>query len=121
MKVDKEAILKQKFWILLGVFALLWLICLSVLYANASGPADEAKKNYDTAKTAVSKYTGANKPKNDSFLPPWQKDIDLFEQHKKTVWKSAWEGDAGRRGARPAALGGPERHVHLAVVRGVPP
>ena len=93
MKVDKDAILKQKFWILLGVFALFWLICLSVLYANAGGPADEAKKNYDTAKAAISKYTGANRPKNDSFLPPWQKDIDQFEQHKKTVWRSAWDGD----------------------------
>ena len=93
MKVDKDAILKQKFWILLGVCALLWLICLSVLYANGGGPADEAKKSYDTAKTAISKFTGANRPKNDSFLPPWQADIKQFEQHKNTVWRSAWDGD----------------------------
>lgn len=93
MKVDKDAILKQKFWILLGVCALLWLICLSVLYANGGGPADEAKKSYDTAKKAISNFTGANRPKNDSFLPPWQADIKQFEQHKNTVWRSAWDGD----------------------------
>ncbi len=93
MKVDKDAILKHKFWILLGVFALLWLICLSVLCASAGAPVDEAKKDFDAAKTAVSKFTGANRPKNDSFLPPWQADIKQFEQHKNTVWRTAWDGD----------------------------
>ena len=93
MKVDKDAILKQQFWILLGVFALLWVICLASLCLSAGSPVDEAKKNYDAAKSAVSKYTGANRPKNDSFLPPWQADIEQFQQHKNTVWRTAWDGD----------------------------
>ena len=93
MKVDKDAILKQKFWILLGVFALLWLVCLSVLYANASGPLDKAKDDYKKANDAITQFTGVKRPKNDSFLPPWKKHGERFEEHKKTVWKVAWDGD----------------------------
>src|SRR5271166_2811379 len=93
MKVDKDALLKQKFWILLGVFALLWLIGLSVLYASAGGPASAAEADFKKAKDAIGKFTGANRPKNASFLPPWEKDIVQFDDHKKKVWKAAWEGD----------------------------
>src|ERR1700682_4915537 len=93
MKVDKDAILKQKFWILLGVFALLWLVCLSVLYANASGPLDKAKEDYKKAHDAVTQFPGAKRPKNDSFLGPWKSYGERFDNHKKTVWKVAWDGD----------------------------
>ena len=93
MKVDKDALLKQKFWILLGVFALLWLICLSALYANAGGPLDKAKDDYKKANDAITKFTGVNRPKNDSFLPPWVEHGKRFDEHKKTVWKVAWDGD----------------------------
>ena len=40
MKVDKDALLKQKFWILLGAFALLWVISLGVLWASAGHAVD---------------------------------------------------------------------------------
>ena len=89
-KFDKDAMMKQKFWILLGVFALLWLVCLSFVVVNAGGPIDEAKKNYDAAKLAIGKNTH---PKNDSFLPPWENYGKTFTKHKNTVWKVAWEGD----------------------------
>ena len=60
-KIDKDALIKQKFWILLGVFALLWIICLSFVVVNAGGDIDTAKKNYDTSKGAVAKFP---RPKN---------------------------------------------------------
>ena len=68
MKVDKDAILKQKFWILLGVFALFWLMSLSVLWAYAGTPAAAAQQAYKDANDKVGKYP---RPKNDNFLPPW--------------------------------------------------
>ena len=70
-KFDKDALVKHKFWILLGVFALLWLVCLSFVVVNAGGPIDEAKKNYDAAKDRH--HEKPARPKNDSFLPPWEK------------------------------------------------
>jgi hypothetical protein len=90
MKVDKDALLKQKFWILLGVFAVLWILSLSVLWATAGGPITEAKTKYDTAKGGVEKYPH---PKNDSFLPPWEQHAETFKKHKNTVWEVAWNGD----------------------------
>jgi hypothetical protein len=98
MKVDKDALIKHRFWILLGVFALLWIICLSFVVANAGGPIDEAQKNYKTAKDAVAKYP---RPKNASFLPPWEKYGDTFTKHKMAVWKKAWEGDAANEKLAP--------------------
>jgi hypothetical protein len=95
MKMDKDALVKHKFWVLLGVFALLWIICLSFVAVNAGGPVDEAKKNYDAAKAAVAKYP---RPKNASFLPPWQKYGDTFTKHKNEVWKIAWFGDQVKPG-----------------------
>ncbi len=95
MKVDKDALIKHRFWILLGVFALLWIICLSFVVANAGGPIEEAKKNYDAAQGAVSKLT---RPKNESFLPPWQKYGATFTRHKNEVWKIAWNGDPVKPG-----------------------
>lgn len=93
MKMDKDAILKQKFWILLGVFGLLWLIGLSVLYASAGSPAAAAEADFKKAKDAIGQFTGAKRPKNATFLPPWEKDIAQFDEHKKKVWKVAWDGD----------------------------
>lgn len=90
MKFDKETLIKHRFWITLGVFALLWLISLSVLWANAGTPAADAQKNYTDATTAAQKY---QQPKNDSFLPPWNKYGDTFKQHKNEIWKVAFFGD----------------------------
>jgi hypothetical protein len=95
MKMDKDALVKHKFWVLLGVYALLWIICLSFIAVNAGGPVDEAKKNYDAAKAAVVKYP---RPKNATFLPPWQKYGDTFTKHKNEVWKVAWFGDQVKPG-----------------------
>jgi hypothetical protein len=94
-KIDKDALMKQKFWILLGVFALLWIVCLSFIAVNAGGPVEEAKKSYDAAKAAVAKYPT---PKNDSFLPPWRKYGATFTKHKNEVWKIAWVGDPVKEG-----------------------
>jgi hypothetical protein len=90
MKMDKDALLKQKFWILLGVFALLWIVCLSMVVVNAGGPIEEKKKDYEAAKAAVVKNSH---PKNASFLPPWEKYGARFTKHKNEVWKIAWNGD----------------------------
>jgi hypothetical protein len=95
MKVDKEALLKNKFWILLGGFALLWLISLSVLWAYAGSPADEAKKKYDASLGNIKKYP---RPKNDSFLPKWVEYGDTFKKHKNEVWQIAWDGEDAKPG-----------------------
>ena len=98
MKMDKDALIKHKFWILLGVFALLWIVCLPLVIVNAGGPIDEAQKNYKAAKDAVAKYP---RPKNASFLPPWEKYGDTFTKHKNEVWKLAWYGNPANENLAP--------------------
>src|SRR4051794_9498689 len=91
LKLDKDAVKKQKFWILLGVFLLIWVIGLVTLKVSGSAPIEDAKKEFEKAKTAIKPHTAA--PKNvDTFLPPWEKYGKQFREHKDKVWEDAWKG-----------------------------
>ena len=96
MKMDKEWVLKQRFWLLLGTFGLLWFVCLIALAVIGGGPVEAAKKLFDDATTLIKPYTagsGPSRPKNESFLPEWVKYGKTFSDHKNTVWGIAWYGD----------------------------
>jgi len=94
MKIDKEALAKNQFWILLGAALLLWVIALAML--KMQGPSAVAEKfaKYDKAdkdiKAALSKG-----PKNKSFLEPWEKHGETFRSHKDKVWAEAWTVQQG--------------------------
>jgi hypothetical protein len=91
MKFDKEALIKHKFWVILGVFALLWLIGLGVMLFTLS---DRIKLHRDAYEGEVKSADGALKsgPKNPAtFLPPWQEHQKMFRDHKNVIWGKAWE------------------------------
>jgi hypothetical protein len=89
MKLDKDTMVKQKFWFLLGAFALLWIVAVSVLKLGAADVAEAKRKAFDTvqkdSKNAVAKG------KNESFYNPWREHGDKFRQRKDVVWADAWE------------------------------
>jgi hypothetical protein len=93
MKLDKETLIKQKFWVLLGAFTLLWLIGLCVMLFTLGKIIANHKANYDSALKATDgelKIKGG--PKNPiTFLPPWEEHGTLFRNHKNKIWKEAWE------------------------------
>ena len=96
MKLDKEWALKQRFWLLLGTFGLLWFVCLIVLWVVGSGPIEAAQTALKAADDAIQPYTarsGPKVPKNDNFLPEWVKYGTTFRNHKDKVWRTAWDGD----------------------------
>src|SRR5260370_11413700 len=87
MKMDKEALLKHKFWIVLGTFAVLWLVALTWLLVSAGGPIEAAKKKY---KDPLGTITGFQRPMNPSFIKPWEDDKKVFQDHKKVIWADAF-------------------------------
>jgi len=89
MKMDKEALVKHRFWLILGVFGLLWFIGFLTVSFGAAGPIAEAIKKYTTTDK---KTTGPaqKEPKNDNFYKPWIAYGDKFTKHKDVVWEQAW-------------------------------
>ncbi len=95
MKFDKDFVLKHQFWMLLGVFGVLWLASLVVLFIMGGGPTDVARTALEDITKKIEPYTkgGPAKPKNASFTLPWDGYGADFKNHKNTVWNIAWSGD----------------------------
>jgi hypothetical protein len=84
-KADKDALKKNLFWILLGVFLVGWLVAmLLVLMSSDSNP----QKNWEAAK---GKIGGVRDPKNESFNAPWNTYKAEASGHKDKVWEAGWQ------------------------------
>ncbi len=85
-KMDKDALIKNRFWIGLGVFAALWLVAIIVV--NVSGDTtkktawEKAQKDIEGAKNS--------KPKTAEFRKPWDAHANIFRGIKEEVWRDAW-------------------------------
>lgn len=90
-KMDKDALMKQKFWIALGAYALLFVIGYFTLSFTAAGPIEAKKKEYQDAKKDIESWTSRAKNR-ETFLPPWESYGKVYRDHKNTIWKQAWEG-----------------------------
>ena len=92
-KIDKEQLLKNKFWIMLGSATLLLLICWLVLLISGSSAGDEQRKKFESNLMAV-QNNAKGTPKNDSFTTPWDEYGEKFTKQKVGVWKQAWDTQA---------------------------
>src|SRR5438128_1023075 len=92
MKVDKETLIKHRFWIALGAYALLWLLLLLMLPLMIGSSASAARKVYTDANTAVDNIKS---PKvnfsNDAWLSPLKQKEEDLKKRKEKVWQAAWE------------------------------
>jgi hypothetical protein len=92
MKVDKETLIKHRFWIALGAYGLLWLLLLLLLPLMIGSSASAARTVYKTANDAVDKI---NTPRKDFANPAWvdplKKKEEELSKRKVDVWKVAWE------------------------------
>src|SRR5262245_5315376 len=88
MKIDKETLIKHRFWIALGAQVLLFLIALAVLFFSASKTAAKAKREFDQDRKVLD---APQDPKNAGFLPPWDKRKKFYQDYKFRIWDAAWE------------------------------
>jgi hypothetical protein len=94
MRVDKEALIKHNWWILLGVFVLLWLVCVVLINTSAADVGGKAKKDFESARSDINTAAGKN-PKNSRFNEPWIKYGETYKGQKERVWGDAWEVQKG--------------------------
>jgi hypothetical protein len=89
MKLDKETVVKQRFWFLLGTVVPLVLVVLCVLKFGVDPEVKAKEKEFKDTKNSVS---GINNPKNQTFLDPVAKKETTLQSKKNKVWEQAWKG-----------------------------
>jgi hypothetical protein len=88
MKLDKETLIKHRFWFLLGAFVPLWLIALVILLGVAS---DITKKRQEYDKqVGVAKGIDKADTKTEHFIKPLKDQEEALRGHKLTVWWDVW-------------------------------
>lgn len=92
MKLDQETLVKQHFWFLLGGVLLFWIVALPLEIMSGGKSVGDAQKAYEDQKKAVQ---GAPRINTGTFLPPWEDAAAQFNGHKSTIWKDAWNYQAG--------------------------
>src|SRR5207247_8585159 len=91
MKVDKEVLLKQHFWILLILVVVLPLVCLLILWTSASAKVEDAEK---TVKGVEDKLTNIKQPKNQKFVTVMEEKDQKVDAQKTKIWEAAWKEQA---------------------------
>jgi hypothetical protein len=86
-KIDKDTLKKNLFWILLGVFVVLWLAGVGIAVMPGD---DKAAKEYTSAKSAVDSTKGKG-VKTPAYQEPWHKHGQMFSGYKAVIWEKAWK------------------------------
>lgn len=85
--LDKEALKKHQFWIVLGLFGVLWMVSFVMVKVNAS---TKMRDEWTKAKDSIDKAL-SNGPKTPAWQEPWKKHGQEFSSHKEVIWKQAWD------------------------------
>lgn len=93
MKLDKDTLIKHRFWVMLGFAAPLAIIAIFILLvvigAEISGYRDNIVKKVDAAKNKLK-----TKFVNQSIIDERATDRKLIESKEHEIWKKAWEQQA---------------------------
>jgi hypothetical protein len=87
-KVDKEMLIKHRFWILAGFFLLLVLIPLLVLATSVSATISAEEVKLTQAKKSLNDIKN---PKNDKWVEAYQKQDSIVGKRKDEAWEEAWK------------------------------
>jgi hypothetical protein len=89
-KLDKEVLIKHRFWISLGLFALIWLVGIIVVQVTGD---DKKKKDWEEAKKSVENVQKQG-VKTKEWQKPWNAHGKQFSDQKDKIWKVAWDKQA---------------------------
>jgi hypothetical protein len=89
MKVDKEFLIKHRFWILIGLFVILALVPLFLLTTSVSATVAAATEGYTKAKKAVEGISGS--VPNTRFVDAYTIKDKFVADKKAVLHKEAWD------------------------------
>ena len=91
MALDKDTLIKHRFWILLLVAVPIILLLILLVPASIGGKTDEQVKKIDGTKKSLD----LNQPKNEKWMEGLAKKEAVVTQQQKAVWGKAWDAQAG--------------------------
>jgi hypothetical protein len=94
MKLDKETLIKEHFWFLLGLLVALVLLSLILVSTTTSGAIAAVKKTYDE-NTGKVKTIANSTPKTSAWWNELDKKHKDVEAQKTKIWEKAWKEQAG--------------------------
>jgi hypothetical protein len=90
MKLDKETIVKQQFWVGIGVFILAILITLVYLSAGVAESNLDKSKKIEAKKNELEKLK-KTPPPSDGDTQDQEKRRVFLEKRKEEIWELAWK------------------------------
>jgi hypothetical protein len=87
LKIDKDMLIKQRFWILLGVSVLLLLVALLMLPSSVGSEVESQQKAYLGKKDSLAKISAV---KNEKWVAAAKEADEYVESKKNKVWEQAW-------------------------------
>src|SRR5215218_4598470 len=90
MKLDKETMIKQRFWFLLPVFAL----CLLIGWICVLGVRGETETNYKSAgdkNTALKTLAAKPEIKNQQWIDAMGKEFEVSSAKKQELWLKEYD------------------------------
>ena len=91
MKMDKEFLLKNKFWVSLIGFAPIWLVILLVALLSSGSKAKEFRTKVESVTKQVTGIKN-NDVRNENFTVVVAERKAELTKEKDKVWKEAWKG-----------------------------
>jgi hypothetical protein len=92
-KLDKETLIKHRFWVALGVFVPLWLIAWIWLWATVSGEVQKTKQAYEQT---LKDIETVKNPKTQAFTTPLTEKKETLSSRKDVLWREVWDTDPQR-------------------------
>jgi hypothetical protein len=87
MKLDKDTLIKQRFWVLLALSVPLTLIALFLLWFVVPSVTSQERKKVETNRE---KLKGVRDLKNDSWIKLAKEAADRAKAQETNVWQKAW-------------------------------
>jgi hypothetical protein len=89
MAVDKEALMKHHFWILLGVFGLLVPVVVGDLMLDVSSAIAAQEKKIDEQQKKLKAQ--ASKTKGQNYLDELTKQKEVLGTQRTAIWDESWK------------------------------
>lgn len=95
MQVDKETLIKNRFWVLFGVFVPLAFFAVIWLQTAVEGAVEEERQKIKKHREELAKNANDAKLAGHKELTLCKEKIEKLSKRKQTVWKEAWDYQQG--------------------------
>ncbi|MBY0522658.1 MAG: hypothetical protein K2R98_04645 [Gemmataceae bacterium] len=91
MKMDKETLIKQRFWVLFVIFVPLVFIAIIYLGTGVAGEVDEERQKVQEHQKKLNEQASKAKLLGQTELSLLETKMGELKARRETIWKEAWK------------------------------